>query len=363
MNNHIAPIPSISTHGNPQQCGNIVGRATQAQTLHSLKTYRKIFELCDISWNEAIEKSANYRPIVKQYCPHLLEELQGLADDSDTDEESLFALNCRTEILPANFFQRAMATDSPVHTNECTSLAFARNHAPVWLAQNWDWVGLQRQSLVVVAAKPDNNVSYITVTEAGMLAKIGLNDRGLGVTLNILRSHNDGQQPGMPVHFLLRSLLELENVQQACEFASRLPYASSSNILLADRTGEIASLEVSPAGCKILPPDNNQLCHTNHFLHQELITSDAGLEGNLSTTKRLARTQSDLSGLTGFDDIKSLLSNTSDGEESICRFADTTQPEIAQTETVVGVAMNLTDNTLWVSGAQPSISEFAAHKI
>ena len=293
----------------------------------------------------------------------MLEELQGLAHGSGTDEESLFALNCRSEILPANFLQRAMVTDSLVHSNECTSIAFARDDQPVWLAQNWDWVGLQRQSLQVVEAKPDNSVAYTTVTEAGMLAKIGLNEHGFGVTLNILRSHTDGQQAGMPVHFLLRLFLELENVQQACELASRLPYASSSNILMADSTGDIASLEVSPEGCRVLAADNGQLCHTNHFLHQDLIVNDAGLEGNLSTTRRLSTAQNSLSGLDDFDDIKALLSNTSNGTESICRFADTTQPEIAQTETVVGVAMNLTEKTLWVSGAQPSVSEFVAHKI
>ena len=363
MKKDITPIPLVCTHGDARQCGTVVGTGSGEKILHSLKIYRRIFELCDISWNEAIEKSAAYRPIVQQYCPHLLEELQGLALGSGTDEESLFALNCRTEILPANFLQRAMVTDTPVHSNECTSLAFSRDGQPVWLAQNWDWVGLQRQSLLVVEAKPDNGVSYTTVTEAGMLAKIGLNNHGFGVTLNILRSHNDGQQTGLPVHFLLRLLLEQQNVQKACELASGLPYASSSNILVADSTGDIASLEVSPVGCRIVPADNGQLCHTNHFLHQALIASDAGLEGNLSTTKRLSTAQSRLSGLTDFGDIKALLSNTSDGAESICRFADTTQPEIAQTETVVGVAMNLTDKTLWVSGAQPSISEFLAHKL
>jgi len=36
--------------------------------------------------------------------------------------------------------------------------------------------------------------------------------------------------------------------------------------------------------------------------------------------------------------------------------------EIAQIETVVGVAMNLTEQSLWVSAAQPSVSEFTEHR-
>ncbi len=362
---NIAPLPSVTAAGDPSVCGAAVGSQSRSQVEHSLNTYRKTFALCGISWDQAIAKSAGCREIVRQHCPHLLEELQGLAEGSGFEEEALFTLNCRTEILPSDFLVRAMASSDhaskDTHANECTSFAFARDESPVWLSQNWDWVGMQRQALVVVHSQPANSPAYITVTEAGMLAKIGLNEHGLGVTLNILRSNLDGQQAGMPVHFLLRALLDCKSVSDACEFASDLPYASSSNIMIADSSGDIASLEVSPEGCRVLKATQGQICHTNHFLHPELAANDAGKEGNISTVKRLKKAEDNISGINNFEDIKTVLSNTQDGAESICRFADETLPEIAQIETVVGVAMNLSDKTLWVSGAQPSISDFKAH--
>ena len=53
-----------------------------------------------------------------------------------------------------------------------------------------------------------------TLTEFGVLAKIGVNDAGLGVMLNMLHHGADDQRPvgepriGFPVHVLLRTLLE-----------------------------------------------------------------------------------------------------------------------------------------------------------
>lgn len=366
------PLPVVAVEGDNATCGVEAGRLSYERIIRSLATYKKMFALCDINWASAIKKARLHRPVIENFTPHLLEELDGIAHgcgvaDDSIDADSLLALNCRTEILPPDFLLRAMATgghdpgNHDTHSNECTSLAIARKNQPVWLAQNWDWVGMQREALIVLRANPDNSPAYITVTEAGMLAKIGINEQGFAISLNILRSHNDGQSAGMPVHFLLRALLECSTVDDACKLARRLPYASSSNILIADQGGNIASLEISPEGCRVLKDVNKQLCHTNHFLDPDFATNDAGLKGNISTVSRLATAQRMLPGIKNLADIKDLLSDTTGGNEAVCRFADQSLAEIAQIETVVTVAMNLTERTLHVSTAQPSVTDFTVH--
>jgi len=362
------PLPLIKAVGSNADIGKMAGLATANRTQHSLETYRNTFNLCDISWTDAIAKAKIHLEVIKEHTPHLIDELHGLADGTGIPMDSLLVLNCRTEILPPDFLLRAMASatgdakNENTHCNECTSLAFARENSPVWLAQNWDWVSTQRDALIVLHACPSDALEYITVTEAGMLAKIGVNSSGFGVSLNILRSNNDGQSAGMPVHFLLRALLECTTVEEACRFAEHLPYASSSNIMIADKSGKIASLEISPRGCRVVEADKNQLCHTNHFLNPELAANDAGLDGNISTIKRLTRAQNHISAIKNFEDIKNLLSDTTDGIESICRFADESLPEIAQIETIVAVAMNLSEQSLFVSAAQPSITDFTKYE-
>lgn len=363
------PLEFIDVSGNAHTRGVQVGEATRQQIAHSLSVYKQTFEMCSISWHEAKQKAARYQNLIKANYPELLDELSGIALGGGFALDDLFTLNCRTEILPPDFLAKALehshhdAVDGG-HTNECTSFAFNRTaDKPVWLAQNWDWIGLQRQALVVIRAKTETGHQFITVTEAGMLAKIGFNQHGFGVCLNILRSYQDGDQLGLPVHLLLRQLLGCQSVEQAKALISNNQFASSSNVLMADISGDMANLELSPNGTQALAASGNGLCHTNHFLHPPLAENDAAQAGNLSTANRLNTANSHLPSLHNLNDIKSLLSDTSDGLESICRFPDITLPPIAQVETVVGVVMNLSTMELWVSDAQPSVSEFRHYSI
>lgn len=362
------PLIQLKTQGNAFDCGVQYGQQSIELIKLSLDTYRRMFSVCQIDWSTACAKAQAHLPGLQTAVPHLVEELRGIAQGSQIDFDSLLALNCRTEILPSDFLVRALDTEltndeRDTHLNECTSLSFKRDDADTWLSQNWDWVGLQRNALVVNACKPEQAPEYITVTEAGMLAKIGINSHGLGVCLNILRSNNDGQTVGMPVHFLLRAVLECETVAQVKRMVAGYSFTSSSNVLVADASGDMASLELSPSGSRIIEPDNDGLCHTNHFINKEFSVNDAGFVGNESTTKRLERASTHIGALCNLADIKHLLSNTEDGVNSICKFADESFPEIAQIETVVGVVMNLNSRELWVSAAQPSISDFTRYAL
>jgi len=241
---------------------------------------------------------------------------------------------------------RSLAATKPESINECTSFAVAGEHNNYWLAQNWDWCGLQREALCAIENRSDQGTAYITVTEAGMLAKIGINAHGLAITLNILRSDKDGSTSGVPVHFLLRALLDCENVEHAIELVSGLKFSSSSNIMALDASGTIISF-----------------CHTNHFLNSKLACFDVGKPGNVSTRNRLNRAESKVHKHMSRDDIIALLCDQSDGLESICRFPDPALPDIAQIETVTSVIMNTAEKTLCVSGAQPSVSTFKTYTL
>jgi len=207
-----------------------------------------------------------------------------------------------------------------------------------------------------------------------MLAKIGVNHHGLGITLNILRSTGDGQETGLAVHLFLRALLDCESVEEACELARSVKFSSSSNIVVADASGAIASIEASPQGAKIVESQmtaaagadadtHRWLCHTNHFLHEDLAGCDAGLLGNISTQARLDAANAQVEELNNLADIAEVLSDTSKAEESICRFPDEQLPAAAQIETVFAAAMDLNRRELWATTAQPSITPFKRYPL
>lgn len=355
----------IRVKGSAQERGQQYGEQASDLIGKSLATYRSMFEICDISWQDAINKASLCRDAVEQRFPMLLNELEGVASGSRQDLDSIFTLNCRTEILPPNYL--SLVTSLPAdklpdggHISECTTVAFAQPNNPMWLAQTWDWVGLQRQAMVVLESHPDNGPSHITVAEAGMPAKIGFNEHGFGITLNILRSIDDGASPGIPVHLFLRALLDCPDVEAAKELTDSLTFTGSSNIMIADVKNSISSIELSPNAVRFLKPTDNTLCHTNHFLDEDLTGQDAGLTGNISTESRLLRAQRSVSSMRTIEDIHSLLGNTDDDIASVCRYPDKSLPLEGQIETVVGVAMNLTEKVLWVTAAQPAEHEFKA---
>ena len=345
-------FPIIELRGAPFERGRIHGMRARERVERSLANYARLFAFCGLSWDEAKRRAADYRSVIGEFDPALLEEIEGIAQGAGRKSEEILALNVRTEILPSSYLQGA-------DHGECTAIAVhpaASLTGGALLAQNWDWVGAQREALVLLRVTDE----YLTLTEAGMLAKIGLNAAGFGVCLNILSSIHDGQKHGVPVHVLLRALLKRGSVRDAIDFAGKLSFAGSSNVLCADKAGESASLELSPKGQRVVRGDGRTLCHTNHFVDAEASAWQSPLADYLSTVPRLecARRHAAARPRQGLDDLKRLLRDESDGLVSICRRPDPALPEPARIESVASVIMELERGVMHVAPDVPALTDY-----
>jgi len=249
---------------------------------------------------------------------------------------------------------------------ECTALAVQPARSATrgtLLAQNWDWLGTQREAVVLLRTRETDGSTCLAFTEAGMLAKIGLNGHGLGVCLNLMRSRNDGRRPGVPVHVLLRALLKCERVADAIRLASSVTHGGSSNVLCADREGNAASLELSPSGVELVRPEDGVVCHTNHFLMPAGLRAEAPRAPTLSTEQRLDRIQALVHGrrgAIGVADLQSMLRDETEGVMSICRHPDRQLPREARVETVASVVMELASGVMHVAPDVPSKVPYGA---
>jgi len=350
------PVVDVSGRGGAFERGRIHGERARDRVERSLANYARLFAFNGMSWDEAQRRGARYREVIGQFDASLLEEIDGIARGAGRPAEEILALNVRTEILPPAFLAKA-------DTGECTAIAVspaASATGETLLAQNWDWIGSQREALILLRVSEGTDPACLTLTEAGMLAKIGLNGHGLGVCLNILRSIHDGAAPGVPVHVLLRALLKLASVREAVAFAGQLRFGGSSNILCADGSGEAASLEFSPRGLRVLRGDGATLCHTNHFIHPETEAWQAVIATNLSTLPRLERARHHAASRAkhGIDDLKRLLRDESEGLLAICRKPDTSLPPEAQIESVASVIMELARGVMHIAPDVPSRAEY-----
>ncbi len=367
-------FPLIEISGSARERGQQHGMQAQKRITRSIATYARLFAYCGISWRGAQRLGAGYRELIGDLNPALLAEIEGIASGAGRHIDEILALNARTEILPPSYpgephpelgkIAAANAKAGMPDWGECTAVAVKpaqTTTGTTLLAQNWDWLGAQRATLVLLRGREASGASWLTLTEAGMLAKIGLNSSGFGVCLNILHSSDDGVRAGVPVHVLLRALLACDKVADAIAYTAKLSFGASSNVLCADASGDTAALEFSPRGLEFIRGADAALCHTNHFLAPAAAQHQASLAPSLSTVPRLAR----ISALTGAHqgkfsvaDLQCMLRDEADGYLSICRRPDPAlAPEVC-VETVASVVMDLGERVMHVAPDLPSLVDY-----
>jgi isopenicillin-N N-acyltransferase-like protein len=135
-------------------------------------------------------------------------------------------------------------------------------------AQTWDWHEdlADCWHLQEVTGTPRH---FVGLTEHGILSKIGINDAGIGIMLNIL-GHTADRPDGVPVHLVgARVLAEASTLVEAIAILRSAPVSTSSAITVVSPEGA-AIVELNPEGAAVLEPVNGVLIHTNHFLDEEL---------------------------------------------------------------------------------------------
>jgi len=369
-------FPLIELSGSAYERGHQHGVAATALVRRSIASYSRLFAYCGISWADAQQMGSAYRELIGDFDPELLREIEGIAHGSDRQINEILALNARTELLPPSYpgephpdRSKVLAVNGQENMpdwGECTSLAvkpLQSETGTTLLAQNWDWLGSQRSALVLLRVHREAGASYLTLTEAGMLAKIGLNSHGFGVCLNILRSTDDGAHPGLPVHVLLRKLLECQSVDEAVSLAARQTFGASSSVMCADAAGQTAALEFSPRGLEVMQNAQAVLCHTNHFLAPTASKHQASLAPSLSTVPRLERATvliDSAQGTFSVAELQRMLRDEADGYLSICRRPDPELDVDARIETVASVIMDLGPRVMHVAPDVPSLVEYQA---
>ena len=207
----MAMFPVIEVSGSAFERGRIHGERARGRVERSLANYARLFAFVGLPWREAQRRATPFRDVIGNFDAALLEEIEGIAKGAGRPFAELLTLNVRTEVLPPSFLTGA-------DDGECTAIVVSREASATGealLAQNWDWVGSQRDSMVLLRVEAGDAPACVTLTEAGMLGKIGLNELGFAVGLNIIRSVHDHSAPGVPVHVLLRALLKRRSVRDA----------------------------------------------------------------------------------------------------------------------------------------------------
>ncbi len=273
--------PEIFTVRAPdlRQRGLLRGQELSEGIGRTLAGYRRYFEHLRIVEADVRTAASASLAALRDWDAEAAEEIDAVAEGAGLTVTALMTIIARTEIM----------TLAPVAPTECSTVSFTRRGSSL-AAQNWDWVAdfstLWHLNDVggVPGASPDHpgQLGHCGFTEYGMLGKVGLNEAGVGVLLNILK--HEGDEPGgVPIHMVLeRVLSRARTLAEALEIIHSAP-TSSSSVITVVTADEVVQVEIANAR-KAERRGEGYLLHTNHFLHPDL--EPGGLELRPGATSR-----------------------------------------------------------------------------
>lgn len=353
--------PHVRVHGSPRERGRQYGQLTRSRVRRSVEAYAGVFRRwADLDWGEVRTLAEAYVPAIEAHEPRYLEELGGIAEGAGLDFRDVLAINVRTEVM---FSAKARAAEALGRVpGECTSLvvlpsASAAGHTLA--AQNWDWLAHARETVVVLEVEQDEGPHFVTLVEAGLLAKFGMNAAGVGVLTNTLVCEHDRGEPSIPYHVVLRSLLDATSITDALSRLQAITRASSANYLLAHRDGLAVDVEAMAgdfARLLIEQPRDGLLAHTNHYLSPRFPARDVGLWVMPDSLFRLQSTLEYLRPRLGRlepESIQRALSLHANHPEGVCTHPDESLDAGEQGATVVSAIMDLDDRLMWIADGNP----------
>lgn len=307
---HTSSEPSAAARGRG------LGRALAGRIAENVAIYRRLFELRGLSPAEIAGFGQRALERIGGWYPQLADEIEGIARGAGLPVADVAALNARTELLS---FGRGECT-----TVACSGSATGSGE-PLGM-QTWDWHEELAGGWCVWTIHHPSGPVVRTLTEAGIVGKIGVSDAGVGVLLNILGHDRDGPPMGVPVHVLNRGVLDrARDGVEALRMLSTAQVSASSAVTVVasdEDGGVVCTVELSPAGPGFVTPNRNGvLIHTNHFLADPGRTGDRMVrEGPDSVLRhelarrRLARRRS------GIDEpaVLDVLASHRGGDGAIC---------------------------------------------
>jgi isopenicillin-N N-acyltransferase-like protein len=341
-------IPLIISEGDPFTRGLSLGRNQTERVTHTITAYMEIFaQTAGLKRTAVFAHAERFIPTIGSYAPHLLEEMRGIAEGASRDLREIIAINARTELM-YGVTQRS----------ECTSIGIGKSASAdghIRLAQNWDWRPTLAGSLILWVLRRADGPDLLTLTEAGMVGKIGINAMGLAMCINLLISDTDHAGPAVPMHIILRRILEeAHSVEEAIALIGTTDRCTSCFHLLADRSGAPVGVEATPAGQHVLHAKKGVLTHTNHCVAPELFAHDTNARDYPETLARGERAQALTNArIIDEDYLPGILADHETSPGSICLHLEPGTPLEENNESIASIIFDLTAGTMDIAEGPP----------
>jgi isopenicillin-N N-acyltransferase-like protein len=341
----------ISTEDDGRARGRALGDTWRADIQATWAGYERFFAVHDLDRDVVRTVGEHTLETVAAWAPQLADEIAGIAEGAALEPWQAAALNARSEVL---------ARYRPSTPGECSTAVHLPAGAPPRTIQTWDWHDRMGAVTLVRGYVPRPGRTVKTVTEFGMLAKIGVTSDGVGLHFNLLQHDTDGTGGGVPVHLIARRILdEAGDLDEAEEIARSARVSASVALTVVTYDGTQAqgcTLEVSPAGvARLRVRPDGFLLHTNHFLDPVLATGERLGPVNPDTYARheeLERRTSALCAGDIADRAAALVQHQEDGS-ALCCHPTGDDPITSRWQTLLTVGLDVDQGALVLQGGNP----------
>lgn len=265
----VEPCPLIEISGPPRERGRMYGRQAAARIRKGIAHYSEQLRAMQLDQPAVRDLVARFMPRIAAFDPAYAEEIEGIAEGAGIDVDGVALLNARTEILQLGRREaeaRAEATRNPDGCTGVVVMPEAAEAGRLIHAQNWDWKVECAETAVAVHIRQEHGPDILTFTEAGGLARSGLNVAGIAITANYLQCDRDYRDLGVPLALIRRRTLEQEHLALAMHAVYATPKSAANNMIVSHCGGVAIDFECAPDETFQVHPENGLLVHANHFV-------------------------------------------------------------------------------------------------
>lgn len=325
---------------------------------------RKNLEICKslccymrkVSWDSLLMDVKRFRKVICKYDWDLYKEMEGIASGAGLSVDDIIFLNVRTELMNAVWNKASLVKEG------CTSIFVGTERTDnnkIYMAQTWDWIEASKEVIIMLHSNDRKGHQFITVTEAGIIGSMGINNKGVTVLLNYLPI-SDFNVQGTPYHILLRRALDSQTMLEAQCNVIRSPIAFALNIMIGDSNGKAIDMELTAKGIDLHYPERDLLVHTNHLLSQRLMVREVKalyLQSNMRLKTVFEQLYSNYS--IELSHVKQLFTNHKHKTFEICKHAINKNDAC----TVFTVIFELHEQKFYLSYGLPCQNEFISYDL
>lgn len=339
--------------GLPREMGRQIGEGLRQEIQGFCNVaLQRVNKTIRVSRETAIRVAQESLPFAQNYAPDAIEELRGMAEGANVSLLDLMLLQIRNQLQPDQ-------------DHGCTSLSFDRANARAThsiLAQNWDNDPALDPFTVVLTRRPANKPAFMNLTQAGLIAYIGISEAGMGVCLNTLPAPS--RTVGTPHYFTVRKIYESTSLEQAVAHVEGAERAIPANIMLATPQGP-ADLEVHVEQVRVLHPRGSQvLTHANHHCHPDSQHLDRDRTYLMQSNQRQTRIDEQCQGdqARSLEGVQAMLRDHQGYPFSICRH-ENDDPLHGFCRTVFSVVIEVEPRRMHVSRGNPCEHPYEVYEL